>query len=64
MPVMYNSARTPYPGGGAVVKNLTDKVMQFRVNQTLSAVADTTVVAGTPLRDPVTNPIVADRNCP
>jgi FtsP/CotA-like multicopper oxidase with cupredoxin domain len=58
MPVMYNSARTPYPGGGAVVKKLTDRVMQFRVNQTLSAVGDTAVVAGTPLRDPVTNPIV------
>jgi len=57
MPVMFNSARTPYPGGGAVVKKLTDTVMQFRVQPTASAVPDTAVVAGTPLRDPVTNPI-------
>jgi FtsP/CotA-like multicopper oxidase with cupredoxin domain len=56
---MYNSARTPYPGGGAVVNKLTDRVMQFRVNLSLdeSVVADTAVVNGSPLRDPVMNPI-------
>jgi len=57
IPMMFNTARTPYPGGGAVVKKLTDRVMQFRVQPTASAVPDTAVVAGSPLRDPVTNPI-------
>ena len=28
---MNNSARTPFPGGGKVVKGTTDTVMQFRV---------------------------------
>jgi FtsP/CotA-like multicopper oxidase with cupredoxin domain len=54
---MFNKARTPYPGGGKVVKGLTDRVMQIRVNLPLSAVPDTAVVAGSPLRDPVLNPI-------
>jgi FtsP/CotA-like multicopper oxidase with cupredoxin domain len=55
--IMMNSARTPFPGGGKVVQNLTDQVMQFRVNQPLSGVVDTAVIAGSPLRDPATNPI-------
>ena len=33
--MVMNSARTPYPGGGAVVKGLTDRVMQIRVAHTL-----------------------------
>jgi len=55
---MFNSARTPYPGGGAPVKGLTDRIMQFRVvaNQN-PTILSTNVVAGSPLRDPVGNPI-------
>jgi FtsP/CotA-like multicopper oxidase with cupredoxin domain len=56
---MLNSARTPYPGGGAVVRQTTGKVMQFRLPDTtgltLPLPGDTTVVAGSPIRP---NPIV------
>ena len=56
---MFNSARTPYPGGAQPIKGLTDRVMQFRVNLPFNnAVPDTTVAAGSPLRDPVLNPIL------
>ena len=48
--VMMNSARTPFPGGGKVVKNLTDQVMKFRVNVPLSVVPNTAIAVGTPLR--------------
>lgn len=48
--IMMNSARTPFPGGGKVVKNLTDQVMKFRVNVPLSAVPNTAIAVGTPLR--------------
>lgn len=55
---MFNSARTPYPGGEKPVKGLTDRVMQFRVvDNAHPTILSTTVVAGSPLRDPVTNPI-------
>ena len=55
---MFNAARTPFPGGGAPIKGLTDTVMQFRVNQTLSAVPDTAVANGTPIRPTPLEPIV------
>jgi len=55
---MFNSARTPYPGGGAVVKGLTDRIMQFRVvADAHPGIPSTNVVAGSPLRDPIANPI-------
>jgi FtsP/CotA-like multicopper oxidase with cupredoxin domain len=55
--VLANSAATPFPGGFPVVKGLTDRVMQFRVNLPLSAVPNTAVAAGSALRDTVANPI-------
>jgi len=48
--IMMNSARTPFPGGGKVVQNLTDQVMKFRVASAISAVPNTTIAVGTPLR--------------
>jgi len=49
--IMNNSARTPFPGGGKVVKGTTDTVMQFRVKLTLNAaIPNTTVTAATNLR--------------
>ncbi len=62
---MFNAAATPFPAGGPVVLGLTDTVMQFRVMPgTLSTVPDTTIVAGTPIRDPNTPilPIVNGHN--
>ncbi len=59
---MMNSARTPYPGGGTVVKDLTDTVMRFRVNQPLSAVPDTTIADGTRIRQGQILPIVNKHN--
>ena len=53
---MFNAARTPFPGGGAVIAGLTDTVMQFRVKLPLSTVADTTVAKGTAIR-PAATPI-------
>jgi FtsP/CotA-like multicopper oxidase with cupredoxin domain len=56
--LMMNSARTPFPGGGAVIKGLTDRVMMFNVvADAHPLIPSTTVVDGSPLRDPVTNPI-------
>jgi len=54
---MFNAARTPFPGGAAPTMGLTDTVMQFRVVLDKSGVTDTAVAAGSPLRDPDTNPI-------
>jgi spore coat protein A len=54
---MMNSARTPYPGGGKPVPGLTDTVMQFRVGAPSNNPTVPKIVAGTALRDPVTNPI-------
>ena len=59
---LMNSARTPYPGGGKVVKDLTDTVMRFRVSQPLSAVADTTIADGTRIRQGRILPIVNKHN--
>ncbi len=56
--IMMNSARTPFPGGGKVVPGTTDRVMMFNVVANTSGIADTTVAAGSPLRDPATDPIV------
>jgi FtsP/CotA-like multicopper oxidase with cupredoxin domain len=55
--LMTNSARTPYPGGGAPVKDLTDRVMLFKVVANTSGIPDTAVAAGDPLRA-AGNPIV------
>lgn len=60
---MMNSARTPYPGGGAVVPGLTDTVMQFRVNLPLDpAVPNTAIVAGTPIRPTPVEPILTQHD--
>jgi len=48
--IMMNSARTPFPGGGKVVQNLTDQVMKFRVVANTSAAPDTNIAVGTNLR--------------
>jgi FtsP/CotA-like multicopper oxidase with cupredoxin domain len=56
--MMMNSARTPFPGGAAPVKGLTDRIMMFNVVANTSGIPDTAVAAGSPLRDPVANPIV------
>jgi len=57
-----NSARTPYPGGGAVVNNLTDTVMLFNVNQPLDTTIDnTTIAAGDPIRS-LSTPIIPIAN--
>ncbi|MGB6970701.1 MAG: multicopper oxidase domain-containing protein [Desulfobulbales bacterium] len=56
--IMMNSARTPFPGGGKVVQNLTDQVMKFRVNKALSAVPPTNIAVGTDLRPAPIGPIV------
>jgi len=57
--LMTNSARTPFPGGGAVVKGLTDRVMMFNVVANAHPlIPSTTVAAGSPLRSTVANPIV------
>jgi FtsP/CotA-like multicopper oxidase with cupredoxin domain len=55
--LMTNSARTPFPGGGAPVKGLTDRVMMFNVVPNTSLIPDTTVVAGSPIRNAL-DPIV------
>jgi FtsP/CotA-like multicopper oxidase with cupredoxin domain len=55
--MLTNTAGTPYPGGAPPVKGLTDRVMLFQVNLAMSAVPNTNVVAGSPLRDNVANPI-------
>ena len=63
--IMNNSARTPFPGGGAVVAGTTDRVMMFNVVPLNAAIPNTAVVAGSPLRAPATNsivPIVAAHN--
>ena len=54
--IMTNIAATPFPAGAPVVPGLTDTVMQFRVNKTLSGTS-TEVKAGDPLRNLATNPI-------
>lgn len=66
---MMNSARTPYPGGGAVIAGLTDTVMQFRVNKPLSTVYDdannnlySSIAAATPIRPTPVEPIVTAHN--
>jgi len=50
---MFNAARTPFPGGAMPVKGLTDRVMQFVVNNT--APVAPAIAAGDPIR---TTPIV------
>jgi FtsP/CotA-like multicopper oxidase with cupredoxin domain len=55
---MMNSARTPYPAGGAVVAGLTDTVMLFKVVDLNPAVPDTAIAAGTPIRPTPLMPIV------
>ncbi len=57
--IVKNSARTPYPGGGAVIKDLTDTVMQINVSVPLdTTVPDSTIAAGTPIRPTPLEPIV------
>ena len=57
--MMTNSARTPFPGGGAVIKGLTDRVMMFNVVANANpGILSTNVVPGSPLRNLATNPIV------
>ncbi len=48
--IMMNDAGIPFPDGDPVVPGLTDEVMKFRVNLPLSAIADTTIANGTPIR--------------
>jgi FtsP/CotA-like multicopper oxidase with cupredoxin domain len=52
--IMKNSARTPFPGGEAVITDLTDTVMKFRVvplsaNPTIPNIVDGTPIRSTPL---------------
>lgn len=57
--VMFNAARTPFPGGARPVAGLTDTVMQFRVNLALNnGIPDTAIAAGTPIRPTPLEPIV------
>ena len=52
--IMMNSARTPFPGGGKVVQNLTDQVMKFRVTAPANPLVPNTAIAvGTVLRTPI-----------
>ena len=60
--IMMNDAGIPFPDGDPVVPGLTDEVMKFRVNLPLSAIADTTIADGTPIRPtPLVN-ILAEFN--
>jgi FtsP/CotA-like multicopper oxidase with cupredoxin domain len=43
---MYNSARTPFPGGEKPTKNGTDTVMQFRVTLPLDVTIPDTIIVG------------------
>jgi FtsP/CotA-like multicopper oxidase with cupredoxin domain len=56
--VMFNTARTPFPGGALPTKGGTDTVMQFRVIKPISTVSNTTIVTGTPIRPTPLEPIV------
>jgi len=61
--IMMNSARTPFPGGGKVVGDLTDQIMKFRVSLPLNIqVLNTPIVAGTALRTPVVDIKAANAN--
>jgi FtsP/CotA-like multicopper oxidase with cupredoxin domain len=54
--VLTNSARTPFPGGAAVVRGTTDTVMQFTVVANTSGLPNTAITNGTQIRQ-LTNPI-------
>ena len=48
--VMFNSARTPFPGGAKPTVNGTDTIMQFTVVANTSGLPNTAIAAGTALR--------------
>jgi len=54
--VMFNAARTPFPGGAMPTVNGTDTIMQFTVVANTSGLPNTAIAAGTALRA-VGNPI-------
>jgi len=60
--VMENSARTPFPGGAAPVKGLTDTVMQFRVNLALAGTDVAPITNGTLIRSTPIEPILNAHN--
>ncbi len=63
--VMMNSARTPFPGGGAPIKGVTDTVMQFRVVANTSGLPTVPpIVAGTPIRPTPLHPILNNHVAP
>jgi spore coat protein A, manganese oxidase len=56
--IMMNSARTPYPGGAKPTVGGTDTIMRFTVVANANpGVPNTTIAAGTVLRNAITNPI-------
>jgi len=48
--VMFNAARTPFPGGAMPTVNGTDTIMQFTVVANTSGLPNTAIAAGTALR--------------
>ena len=59
--MMKNAARTPFPGGGKVVFDLTDSVMMFRVkvpHTDKKPTPSTSIAAGVPIRPTPLVPIV------
>jgi len=57
--IMFNAARTPFPGGAAPTIGGTDTVMQFRVKKPFNnAIADTTISNGTAIRPVPLEPII------
>lgn len=65
--IMNNSARTPFPGGGKVVKGTTDTVMQFRGVALNTAIADATLPANLRPLNPILDikaPAVAAKPVP
>jgi FtsP/CotA-like multicopper oxidase with cupredoxin domain len=57
--VMFNAARTPFPGGARPTKNGTDTVMQFRVTVPFNGgIPDTAIAKGTAIRPTLLEPII------
>ena len=62
--VMFNAARTPFPGGAMPTVNGTDTIMQFTVVAKTSVLPNTAIAAGTALRaagnpiQPIINEII------
>jgi len=57
--IMMNSARTPFPGGGAVTKDGTDTIMKFNVVGDTTGLPLTPVLAGDPIKPTSIQPIAS-----